>query len=973
MFRIRNLIPCRTIVHSKPIRRFSISLLRRNDHIPPIFLPDFDPPVDNLQSGLVEFYNKRPKFINPHLTTYPIQLKSYELEDIILSKSYAPVSTFKEISDTNYNNVAICGSFVQYDSTFGIVLREATSKFNDNHNKLTILTVDNNIETVYAQDIICHFHGVISSTWIKSLQILEWRHDKTFYSRLVLLDLIKHFANKGNELVEMLQLPKLLEIIYSQNCSPDTVVAVKLYEMVESLHLDDEIRAHLNSSYFDQSVVLYALHNSLMTMKNRFIVSNAYPRMTFTNVSTKGSNMLSKEPLYLLLPLRLATSIDTFTNDLAVPQRLSELNAFIRDFQSQQASEHRRSQEDLHFLFSLWEARNFAFLIEVLKFQIVFPNETIGQSLNKLDCFKHLQTVNSQDIIKWLKSVGIYTEETDVITSINLWGETNHVRKISTTSTDDFKSHLTVKTPPLKQFDLFRHVRDVNIGTDDVIYGIPLSRGTNIGVSLQKLNARNYSINIHIPDIITKVLPNSETFSQMSRHSWQQSIIKFAYDTIKVFDPNFIKSTLFTDRNIEDDSSGFMNVADINFNTSKLKPSTKKLGSCTCLTLSFKYNTYDSNPFKDFGDRVSFSLSDISNAKVKSLDLQLLEESLAVRNTSLPFAFFRSRNPEPVSKLNNDDYHNLGFIYNILKSHFSVRNINGAANTAVESKNPKALFFQHELDNFAGNLTALFCKENEIPVMSRTQALLPELEESDPKADEVLIKHNNMFLPDYHANSFFQTLVSRDTDGNVSLAAFLAGRNYLSNETYQTNPDRHTTLGLENGYVSILEPANSFEALLNQFQIVCHIQHMFMVKHLMSFKANEYKLHKQYSYLKGNGFNLNGPLPKEIVDNHLINVVNSESVGDYAFQLDSKYWTLKNLEKILMSDAPPEFECVVTSPGTFIPSIGKFLCKCFVKQLNTEVEILLESVQLNAVVRSEKVVLLNPEEFICVLQESVLF
>ncbi|EGV60004.1 hypothetical protein CANTEDRAFT_110487 [Yamadazyma tenuis ATCC 10573] len=981
----------------QPVRYLSYSRLRHQNTQGPSFfsntkfdfqLQDYNPDEDDTPQKIKSFYKSRPPFIQFVLKPQQLNSKITELEDILLNKSYAPVDTYKEITETNSNQVPICGSFVCFKSPInhslhvGLVLREALSKFNNNLNRLTVLTLENTLREVHSQDVLFHCHGVLDSDWVGSLQVLENRHEEHFYSRLLVVDILKHFVNKSLDVIKTITLPtNLLDIFYAQHTSKDFLVGVCLHEVLELLKLNEETRESLNSSYFNQCCFLMAIHISMSSFHEKFIVSNNYPHLESSNIISGYSNNLVAPCHYYLLPLGLMHSLTGSVNMANNPKPFLETNRSLSELQKQQASPHRKSLQDLHFFFKFWEGKKYEYIITVMKYQLVYPNATIQQFLQKLDCFKHLPVVEQSDIMEFLVSTGIYTDDTDIFTSLNLWGGTKAVKRISTTPSDAFLVKLNPSVLALsivggtENTDVFKHLREQKYGPEDVIYAVPIDAENTIGVSLSKINARNYKINIHIPDLITKIAPSSDAFTKMASRRYIQSHIQFDGRAVKIFDEEIISQFKFKDRWIQGISNQFKSVADITGNQNNSQ--TGYMPYLTSLTLSLKFNTYDSNPFKDLTDRIEFTFDNISDVPMKSLDPTELEKVLRGKESSvLPFSLFRSKTEESPSKFGNDDYHNLGFIYNVFKTHFSVRNINGAGNINLEESVPKASFFTNELSHFVSNLTSKYCEEYNVPVFSSSQNILVDSAKTDPRADEVLVTHNNMMLPKFHANSFYQTLVSRDLHGNVSLPAYLIGKNYLSKETFGVKRSRHIPSGTDSGKVSMVTPFTSFESLLNQFQILSMINYLYKTKNYLSLKTDEYEFSRRFSYLKGLGYNLNRPLPDHVLQKYVDDLQTNKSLCQYTEAVDRKHLALKTLEKQLSEDTVNtlRLECVITSPGFEVPDVGSSIYKCFVKDLNTEVEVLSSQpatdLTIGTVLSCDRVIYFDPTTFTCVLGES---
>lgn len=969
---------------SGSVRTISRSTVYQNES--PFFNPNKTDIPPDLGSHIKAYFETKPLFKGLKLTPHELVIKTTEIQQLLSNKTYDAMDSFEEIIDCNENHVPIVGSLIQYKdpengTKMAVVVREALSKFNDSYNKVLCLTTDNTIESIYTQDVHIHLHGVLDNNWINSLQILAHRHDPNYYSRQILVDMVKQINNEALKMSDTIK----LDILYAQKCQETSLVSVSLIEMMEFVtELAENEGIFMNQDYLQQSIVILAIYNNLNQAPYQWLVSTNYPSLNGTNIVDHDcSNNLIQRADIFCLPSELMSSIYTFTTTIGDKKGLVNLNRFIDNLVQQQTSSHKRNSLDLNMFFSFWDGAKYKYFLDTLKFLIIYPNADIMTSLTKVNYFSHLDVVKPKHIFEFLRAMGIYDQLTDIhLSNDSIYGPKS-VKKISVTPEQEFNAKMDSRqvVHDISKRDLFQHLRRTSsLNTSDVIYGLSIG-GMNVGVSLQKSNTRNYIVNVHIPDMVTAIPPNSNTFKHWVETSPNQTKSELWNNSIDVFDST-IKSSLGvsgTETKEDPESLEYKNVGQVVQQFKKPKPQDRSR-NITCMTISFKYNTHDSNPFAKVSDKVLVSFNDTSRCRFKPLNSHELNTAIAGKKTTLPFSLFRSpgrSDTQNSSQLIEEDYQNIGFINGVLKSHFSVRNINGSMNINLrENKDEltKANFFITELDNFVSNLTANYCKEHEIPIISQLQNILSMPESYDPSIDEVLVNHDNLLLPHFHSTSFFQTLISRDAGGYVSLAAYIIGKNYLTRPEITGDQTKHVPKGMTNGYVSILRPGDSLEAFLNQFQLLSHMQWLFAAERLWKLydekekETNiEYALAKRFSYLKGLGYNLNGPLPQKIIEKHLVSLKESHRMNSYISKNQIRYCKLKQLEQVLSNEMT--FEGVVTSTGHLTP-LG-LLCKCYVKELDLEVDMVLDSlVSIGTVVQSE-VVYLSAVDHVCVVRERI--
>lgn len=1021
--------------------------------------------IDDLQISLKNFMTSKPAFINAYndyrKKDLSVTRKFGELDEFI---SGTPKPNYRAIVNTNENMPPNTGSFIEIIDpstscvTFGVVLEGSQTKFNENYNKLLVLTVDNKIEKIYPQDVSFHLSQVLDPHWIKTLRVIENRHDSTFGNRLVLADILKLFLNKSLNRLQRLQDPNnnQFSIVFSQYATPFQMKSISLPDIYESFKLLDPVLSDINSSYYNQSAFLLSCHLGMITSPEMWLVSSCYGTNKLTNLVKEGcSNEITSGSRYFVNSITNMESLSKLFDDFENPIYLAKYNTFLTTLFGEQTSQNPKSFDDLNVYFNIWEGRYFLNIITVMKFFIIYPHSLIRDRLEKLTILGG-QSMDPCTTYKFLEDLKIYNngrhQMTDIYLSANIMGK-SLLSQLSMSSINDLCP--TSTQAELNNFmdekitDKFPHLRKSKVYYQDhIVYGLPFGKSVDskqklslLAVSLEKINSRKYLINIHIPDMITKLSPSSNLFDEIASSSLNmKSLTRLINDsTVNIFDSDLIDKLSFPDHNLRETSDWF-SVGDVSQRSNKYGSGNKSNNNVTCMTVSFGYNKYESNPFLDLEEKISFSFDSLNSVLIKNIDWNTLENCLNGVAEVSPFTLFKERASRSKDKnnadLDDDDIHNMNFIFNVMKSHIKIRNLDGASNvdpsiafqnndssnllkelsivnkyedqekvlTTIESKTlenqlelSKSKFFINELDKFVGKITSRYCLMHDIPILTHHQDILESLnEELNPELimkqettdlkDEAYISHNNLFLPNYHANSYFQTLIARDSSGYVSMSAYLIGLNYLTKPNIEVFADENLSflpLGINDGYVRMFGVFTDYEVLLNQFQILSHIQQFSQGNNPAFFKDNEHSaIIRQFSYLKRYGYKLNGPLSHDALNHQLHKISNSYKLCDHLGTVHKHFWTLKLLEQRLLQETSLEsgttgvtYDCIITRAGYEIPLISKKVARGYCSQLNIEIDIMIpidREVTIGNQIICDKVMFLDPIGGHCVLRESQL-
>lgn len=886
--------------------------------------------LSNSPSAITQYFESRPQLVDPNADYH--SYTSYKTDFLlILNAKHASFSEIIQNSLLNPPNVGSIIEYIDHESNtpkLGAVIQQPLSKFHENYSKNLVLSVDNNLEYISTSSITFHASNVITTNLEP---VLESRFNPRFEQRLHIVLFLQQFAKEAALASQTIQ--PHMEIAYAQFAHSHSITNITLDHLVRSFRLSPLMFQKQNASYLSRTLLLFALHIHMFNNPASYLlVSSILP--TSNIVSYNCSTALCRPQKYFVNSIANMDAISRFEKEFDLSAL--RFNSFLQDIHHQQLSAATsRNQTEMNFFLDLWEGKEFKFLIEVLKFSVVYPHSKITTLLSQLPVF---QTVTLASLLKFLLDIKVYDEKTDPFLSANFVGEP----LLSQLSANSVKDLTNVPMPDAfvdrKLQDYFPHLRKRSYYHDLVIYGLPSETGhCEVAISCEKLNSRKYRINIHVPDVVTKLPPSGSIFEALSRAPITSSLLGRP-----LFRDEILKHLAFQEQ-LWNDKADFYTVG-----LSELFPQTKPKDSFnkqqTCLTLSFVYNTFESSPFQNLDGKFSFSFDSLDHVQIKPLSWDTLENCLLARGDVLPFTLFRrGKKPEP-SKLSDEDTHNIRFIYNIMKTHFKVRNIGLASNRDPNVVNRRsetlAVSFIEELDNFMGHMTSKYCATNSIPILSHCQDELEHLEE------EVPVAHNNALLPTYNANSYEQTLLARDRNGYVSEAASIIGRNWLGFSSTEVSSDsnlRHVRRGIIGGYVNMMKSLRNYESILNQFQILSSIQ----MRHTNSLLHSDRAKH--LSGLKSMGYNVNGPLSYSSLGEELIKIETSSAMCDLASRWTRHYWELQRLQE----STADQYECIITDPGHLASDLSARVAGAFCVELGIEVNVILPP-DIEAIVGSQK-------------------
>lgn len=992
--------------------------------------------IENVIDSLI---SERTNFRNCYESLYHLGTeKRVSIREELIKKyqNHSLPSSVQEIDKNSKNLSPVIGSLVVVDgidhnSLVGIVMRESQAIFNNSYNKLLVLTQDNKIVEEHASNLRFHLYGLLDPQFLASLEILENRHDAGYFFRQDLIKLMKDFIWKAYSYLELLEASSRdrLDIAYTQHASENHINCISVPELFDSLLLLEPFFASVHDSYFNACSFIFSLYLG-MVKSPKWLVSSSWNPHNNTNIfEGRFSNEICSGPNYFVNSIANVESITKFIDDCNNLDSLKSCSNFLHNLISEQRSSRAKSPEDMGFFFNIWEGRQFKHIIDTIKFFIIYPHTVLKERLCQLEVLRTIQ-VNPESMHKLLVDLGIYDNEensfSSIILSSNLAGSPK-LNLLSVASVDDLNPNKTQEalSRALRSnsiSDKFPHLRRIKVLHQDLkVYGLPIGfkgDGTYSGlaVSLEKINSRKYIVRLHIPDIVTRVVPSSQLFEALRSNSFNmrsKELLKQMF-TQSIFASDFMKEMSFEDQytHMEND---FFSVGDILGHSKRNFRGSRK--NMTCLTLSYIFNKYDAHLLKDLDMKVDFSFDSLNSVQVKVFDWESLEKCLNGSSEYSPFKLFKGpKTPkdDDSTKFNHEDIHNVNFIFNIMKSHFSYRNIRGASNIHPDNmsseemkafsqkdqledylaelgerkqKFPLSNSFTKELKMFLANIAAEVSKNCGIPLIVKSQkkkADSLQYGDSNPDRkiiDEALVSHENPLLPNFYATSYGQTLLARARDGYVSMGSHLVARAFLDKPFLQISSpsesdSEHIPLGLENGYPDVVGVFDSYDAFINQLQLLGFRQANTKYKKNSFYGQNERnRILGSFGYLKRYGYNIHGPLSAQTLQFLLSKISNAYNVERFLSLSQWRYWILRVLHQKLTSDKvsaaqkAPKLTCVVTGPHS--SKIFRALCL----ELDIEVDIYTDAEQnfcIGSYIECDQVLSIKPSTGFCLLRMSQL-
>lgn len=940
------------------------------------------------EKAVNDYIRSQAPFLDPNLHYPAVEITDKTVMETVLEHTFVPFKTWKDISE-NQDLSPIAGSFIEFEKdsklVLGAVVSECQSKFNEFHNKLIVLTMDNELVRVYPQDIHFTAYQVLEKDWIDNLEILPNRFDEEYPARTRLVTILHQFVATANSMRKDSQ--EYLRIAYSRMVHDSQMRPTSLPSLME-IHQAESLE-----SYFHQAAKLISIHWEMCKDPSRWLVASCIPTSRSTNiVAHRCSNELPPLPLYMATSLDIFSNVDQFLQYDEL--KLLNLNLYIEEL-----AQSQKSFDSLSDDINIWSGKQYGPAFRAMAYATFYPHNRITNMLLKINIFGN--RVSHSTIHEVLRKIGLYDNPenplTDILLSTGLLGKPARAA-LSVTSKSAIEPSSSISSSLVDAQvgnlkDYYPHLRHKREHYRNMaVYALPGQNGhSKFAFSLDKINERKYFINIHVPDVAAQLSPSSRTFETWSQNSGLLNTIKELLDgdQIEILHEKAIDALLFS-KFARNSLSSFFSVGDLsNLEDDITSP---------CMTLTFEYNVYKSNPLQKIGDLVFISFDELHRNQIKFLDEETLDKTLTGRLHPRIMDSFRlfTRTSEPDNSivLDESDHFNINFIYNTMTRHFLQRNRKCASTLEPKKLRKKILkstifdketcsvvskillqskedvfktqkrnFFIDELRIFAGAMAAEYCQLRDIPVYRTKHSLLDTTVPQNIEEDEVLITHENMFLPNFHGNSYFQTILGRDSLGYVSTSAYFIGNNYLARSRLHVGKDSHNLpLGLSSGHVDV-NALESVAGYINQLQILAYHQ-------ASELKRGFREYSKQYGGLKKYGYPLHGPLSSEVLKRYRQRLEDSDLAAKYVAARQRAFWTLVHVKQQEELNVKLEYNCIVTRMGPSI-STQATLAWAFCEELTMEIRLYVRTdvdISIGSRVMADNILHVDPDSGMCVME-----
>lgn len=883
------------------------------------------------------------------------------------------------------------GSVVEFRAgaavRLGIVERAPAALFDERANRLAVRTLDDDTAVVPVHDITFVAPQVLAEQW-----------QNGDFSDFVAVSPAALLVHQFVALADQYH-PQAVHALHKHHAAvaADWAAPTSLAAAAAVVCAPREL-----PSYFHQGALLWALHREMSTDAARWSVAAAVP----ANVAWRRC-LNHVAPALVYLANSVAT-MDAVTEFLASPDtEVEAVDLVLADLVARP-----RAPDEVAHLFNIWQRRHRG-AVGALRHAVAHPHPCImarlarmrvfGKSkITDIDAGKMFQgetfesvssdaAVSSRDVYQLLVSARVYDTATDILYSSGAAGTPRSLFAVSSAADLLLLPAAQAYERDRPNADHFPHLRSLRpYYSDLVVYAVV---GTPFAFSLETVSTRRYKLNVHVLDVAAQISPASLVFDH-----WALSA---AYFSPRATSPIGARWPVLAGSG---PGAPFFRVGD-GARTAASGP--------TCLTISLDYLPSDNDPLKDLSPNVSISFDCLDLGCIRPVEMAQLDAQLTGKLEPSLLAAFRlfgrAHLPPPVSPA---DHFNMNFFYNVLTRHFTARNRrcgatadgavlkktvtvtkSGAAaeqddgttepedasdNVTISSARgikdtvnagfveptldisvvalttPRADFFVREIGVLAAAMAGEYCTRENIPAYFESHDVV----DAD-SVDEVYIAHDNRLLPNFHAASYFQTILARDAAGNVSPAAYFAGNNFLAPAQLRTRPGgMHLLLGLARAVVDVA--LYSMEAYFNQLQLVAHA-------HARAVANVPYiKLVTRFSHLKAWGYPMHGPLTTEVLENQLQGMEDSRLGAKYFSERHERFWKLRHVEQ-----APGRYSCIITRAGP--TSHNSAIWWGFCQELSMEISIETDGTVdlfVGAVVDTDDVVYIDAVAGICIVKYS---
>lgn len=808
---------------------------------------------------------------------------------------------------------------------FGLVVAPPACLFNQFHNRLVVLTMQNELVRACVQDYTFVCLQVLHQEAVAAAELLRHRFDEEHPPRRRLVQYLHQFSAMVAELRRRVDMRQ----VYLAVAGPGPR-GVSLHRVAA-----DVARTWpgwTGPASVHQNALLLALYLNMCSNPADWIVPHCYDADRWSNVSFHhSSNGLAPPPCFLATPLALSQVVGEFM--AFSEQELLHVGATLAARLEAAAEWSPSAAYDQVTLDLTVGNPRLRTVVEAAKYAVAYPHAELTRLLSKVPAFGPLASPRALHTA--LVGLGLYDNPcnplTDPMLLSQVLGAVLPKTVVACTPRDLVPGHThQVAKAEAKAFrDRFLHLRPAGgrVAGPQKVYLVPGLHGT-LAFSLEQLNSRRHLLHIHVPDPAAVIAPASETFKAWAQNPGERGDRAF---------PAEARGYMHFQPNAQPSAARFIKAADV-------LSSNGEASTQTCMTLTFEYSASFADSARAFLQLVKVTFGRVARDRMVDFGGAVLEAALTGKLEQSVFKRLRLFGRKPTAApaaISDEAHYELNFVFNMMRRHYEFRNRRSALNVAaagmhkrpgkkhtvagelvhtdvtIETEPEKSGFLRRELEIFAGRMAAAFAERNGVPVMSRRRWLV--FPDPRPDYDEVLIRHENPLLPDFTANSYFQAAYARDVSGAVSTLAFFHASNFVGPEEVGVwgadgrdggdaddgadggRVAAHVTLGVD-GSVKIVP--GSVEAYINQLQILQAV-------HFSSLSCTAlYPKSRDFAPLKAHGYNLHGPSDPALLTQHAEELHTAAQAWQYLNTKQRRYWTLKAVE--MHPDRHTHMKCVVT-------------------------------------------------------------
>ncbi|ODV94316.1 hypothetical protein PACTADRAFT_35121 [Pachysolen tannophilus NRRL Y-2460] len=834
--------------------------------------------------------------------------------------------------EDNENKLPDIGSLVEAqlnsgEVIFGIVIKPSIGKFNESLNCLQVFTIDGKFINIRPCDVTFHIYKFYNVKFLQNFLNSEIEDFKYSHLQQVQYSLIL-FIDYSLSVFEKLNSTSIFDYVFANISSDNIMKSLTLQNAYRSIPKEG-----LSNRKITPFAVLFALHLKLTNdpINYQFYKSSS----SFNLTSNNNSNFT---PTYFVNSKNLQDKLYDVIYNLH-QQDFDEFNDYVKLLLQEIAV---NGVLNSNLLKSFYYTSNInKLIVSFLKYYIVYPHELFEKTLAKV--IKNNQDRSPAAVFKLLVKLNIYRDDEingfddPLLSTDNFFVHPKNQTTLAVLNTNQLSdTHSKVfnnwkfakddetyksnddnnnnnnnnESMSMEYQDFFKHLRNHNDLTmhkkDIQVFGIPLrgnllelgfnKQTSDLCFSIEKINSRNWIVNIHLPDVGSFISPNSNIFKQI--------LERFIVKDFKL--PNGLMSFL------PNDIINGLVFKEIDQQFEDYNEDEKVFN---CITLSFQYRPRDDE--KNFENPiVTLKLDKINDVKI------LLKEELdyALGNSSSFFDTYTNPNIRTSLDLTpiTDIIQVLQLKRNFRKS-FGSLNINFASQSLSVNNNhikdddilfdeSKLQFksscnlkpfsteaFYEELSLMIDEFSSIYSSNNHINAYFHTQTFR---EETTDKDDVVIVNPMNSLTPKYTASIFDHFLFERTYSNNLTPTSYFCCLEFLSQDELFTdrgntsNGGGYMLYGLHNNLMKFGIPLSSLENLINQWQILKFLEKQFFLEnpgfdesHLF---LNGYLLNEEDKVTRERNLDLKSFHKKYISKN--------EKVIDFMTQNSKRYWVLKWLE-----------------------------------------------------------------------------